>query len=93
MSQFEVREKDYYAIYEQENGKPLVRLIQAEDPDDAWEVAETLGTNLIDVVDIPPTGDVEFLESDAIPKTWERDRHDLNVDWSDRIVGKLGGHD
>lgn len=93
MSPLEVREKDYYAIYEQKGGKPLVRRIQAEDPDDAWEVAETLGTNLIDVVDIPPTGDVEFVDKDAIPKTWDRDRQDLNVDWSDRIVDKLGGHD
>ncbi len=89
MSELEVHKKDYYAIYEQDSGKPLVRRIQAEDPDDAWEVAETLGTNVIDVVDIPPTGDVEFVEKDAIPKTWERDRQDLNVDWNDGIVEKL----
>ena len=93
MSQLEVSLKDYYAIYEQENGKLLVRRIQAEDPDDAWEIAETLGENVVDVVDIPPTGDVEFLESDAIPKNWQMDRDKLSVDWSDGIVGKLGGQE
>lgn len=91
MSQLDIVDKDFYAIYEQDSGKPLVRLIKAEDPDDAWEIAETLGKNLVDVVDIPPTGDVEFAEEEIVPKTWQMDRQELNVDWNDRITDKLDG--
>ena len=91
MSQLEIVDKDFYAIYEQDTGKPLVRRIKAEDLDDAWDKAETLGKNLVDVVDIPPTGDVEFAEEEIVPKTWQMDRQELNVDWNDRIADKLGG--
>lgn len=90
MSQLDIVDKEFYAIYEQDSGKPLVRLIKAEDPDDAWEIAETLGKSLVDVVDIPPTGDVEFAEEEIVPKTWQMDRQELNVDWNERITDKLG---
>lgn len=53
MSQFDVVNKEFYAIYERDSGKPLVRRIKAEDHDNAWDVAEALGQNLVDVVDIP----------------------------------------
>lgn len=89
MSQLNIVDKDFYAIYEQDNGKPLVRRIKAEDPDNAWDIAETLGKNLMDVVDIPPTGDVEFAEEEIVPKTWQMDRQELDVDWNDRIADKI----
>lgn len=91
MSQLNIVDKDFYAIYEQNNGKPLVRHIKAEDPDNAWDIAETLGKNLMDVVDIPPTGDVEFAEEEIVPKTWQMDRQELDVDWNDRIADKIDG--
>lgn len=91
MSQLNIVDKDFYAIYEQDNGKPLVRRIKAEDPDNAWDIAETLGKNLMDVVDIPPTGDVEFAEEEIVPKTWQMDRQELDVDWNDRITDKIDG--
>ncbi len=91
MSQFNIVNKEFYAIYEQDSGKPLVRRLKAEDHDNAWDVAETLGENLVDVVDIPPTGDVEFAEDDIAPKTWQMDRQELSVDWNERIANKIDG--
>ncbi|MFE1747396.1 hypothetical protein [Coleofasciculus sp. H7-2] len=60
--------KTFYAIYDRTGSeRRVVRMLEAEDIDTAWEIAETLETGLYNVEDIPPTGDVEFLDNSVIP--------------------------
>ncbi len=72
MNQGNVSLKTFYAIYDRQGcDRQLVRVISAEDIDAAWELATTLEPGLAAVEDIPPTGEVEFLDPDAVPYTWQ----------------------